>query len=461
MTRHFLHRSDVRRLLVLAAGFALCHGQAGAAGFGLREQSASGMGNAYAGGAASAEDASTVFYNPAGMTNIQGNQLVIAGQMIDFRTKFGNGGSHVSSAIGGTALTGGDGGNAGETFFFPNFYAVTGFGDRFKAGLGINVPYGFATNYQNGWQGRYGAYVSALQSVLINPAVAYKVWDGVSLGAGFQAQFLSAKLNSATDQWATCLNIRTLGGDPAPATTCATLVFSPQGSDGFSQLTGNAWAYGYNLGATYQATDKLRLGASYRSELRYKVTGSDSFQNTAAWNSSPFPTATGLFKFTDAHVGIILPQSASLSGVFQATDRLALMGDVSWTGWKSFNELRIYFDNPKQPTYIQPENWKDTYSFSGGANYKATEHILARAGLGYEQTPVRNMTARLPDAGRWRLAVGGRYTFDKHSAVDIGYSRLFLNRVPVNYTDPAYSSVLLGSYTSSADLASLQYTFSF
>ncbi|GAB6182564.1 hypothetical protein JCM13991_03050 [Thermodesulfovibrio hydrogeniphilus] len=154
-----------------------------AAGFALIEQSVSGLGNAYAGGAASAQDATTIFYNPAGLTQLKKPELIIGGHVIIPHAKFHNENStHVLQPITGIPLIGNDGGNAGVTVFVPNFYFSYPVNDRLSVGIGLNVPFGLQTEYDKNWVGRYHAIKSAVQTVNINPTIAYKLTDQLSIG---------------------------------------------------------------------------------------------------------------------------------------------------------------------------------------------------------------------------------------------------------------------------------------
>ena len=189
-----MKNNHIIKAAVLASLFAASG--AHAAGFALIEQSASGMGNAFAGGAAAAEDASTVYFNPAGMTYIDGTQIVGALHLIKPSAEFNNSGS-----VAGTArLLGGNGGDAGDLAFVPNFYAVTDIVPSVKLGLGINAPFGLKTEYDNGWLGRFQALKSEVKTININPAVAFKVNDQLSLGFGVSAMWMQAEHPHASGQ---------------------------------------------------------------------------------------------------------------------------------------------------------------------------------------------------------------------------------------------------------------------
>jgi long-chain fatty acid transport protein len=178
-----------------AAGLAALGSQnAHAAAFALMEQNASGLGNAYAGQAAAAEDASTIFFNPAGMTYIKGRQAVGAFHLIKPSSEFNDEGS--TSPV---APTGGDGGDAGDLAFVPNAYLSWEIvPDKIWLGIGLGAPFGLKTEYDDDWVGRFHAVKSDLKTININPSIAWKVADGVSLGTGINLQNRSGTQQSTS-----------------------------------------------------------------------------------------------------------------------------------------------------------------------------------------------------------------------------------------------------------------------
>ena len=217
-----------------------------AAGIALTEQSASGLGNAYAGQAASAQDATTVFSNPAGMSFLPERrpQVVVGVAGIDANIKFSNsGGSTIPAAAAGTgSQPGGNGGNAGSVIAVPNLYATLPVGEKLDVGLGITVPFGLKTEYDDTWIGRFQGIKSDLTTINYNLAVAYKVTDTISIGAGVNYQFLQADLTNA-------------------------IVTAPTGAEGRTELLVQDGAWGWNLGALFQVSPDMRIGVSYRSRL--------------------------------------------------------------------------------------------------------------------------------------------------------------------------------------------------
>lgn len=437
--------------LAMGLGYA---SQGMAAGFALIEHSASGMGNAFAGGAAIADDASTIQFNPAGLTRLNGRELVAAIHSIDPTATVSDRGS--TAATGG-ALTGPND-DGGVPALVPNFYYAAAPSENYRYGLGINVPFGLGTEYDDDWVGRYHAIKSDMRTLNINPSAAFKLGDSLSLGVGVSLQYVEVELTSAVDFGGVC-SAQELGGVLPPG-TCAAAGLSPQQNDGFADISGDNWSYGWNLGLLYQLSESSRIGFSYRSSVKQEVDGNADF--TVPGNAA-FLTSTGLFIDSGAQATVTLPAMASLSLYHDYSDQLAVMADISWTDWSVFDELRVTYDNTLQPDSVTTENWRDTIRISAGANYRANDAILLRAGVAYDQGAVsddQHRTPRVPDADRLWLAVGLGWTLTDTTQIDIGYAHLFVNDANLANTYessvPTINHTLNGSVEASVDIFSVQ-----
>ncbi len=416
----------------LAATLLVLSGNAQSSGFALIEQSGSGLGNAYAGGAASAEDASTIFFNPAGMSRLEGKQVVAAGNLISPSVKFSDSGSSPAAASG--QPLGGDGGNAGDLALVPNLYYVMDINPQVKFGLGINAPFGLKTDYDEGWAGRFQALKSEVKTININPTLSYQLNDIVSIGFGINYQKIQAELT----------NSQVLGA----------------GVVGNAQLKGSDSAWGYNLGALFQVNPETRLGVAYRSSIDYTLEGDLLVTGpTGAVVSNPAVTAD-----------LETPDTLSFSAIRQINSKWDVMGDITWTGWSKFKELRVRSSLSGATLSLTNENWKDTYRVSVGANYHHNEQWTARVGVAFDQAPVSSadLTARIPDNDRTWLAFGGQYKPDEKSALDFGYAHLFVKDASINNSNgsagtpsPATVGTLVGTYNNSVDILSVQYTYGF
>jgi long-chain fatty acid transport protein len=430
-----------------------------ASGFGITEQSVSNLGNAFAGGSASAEDASTVFFNPAGMTRLKGTQVTAGLHYIAPSTKFSNEGSTINPLLGGALLTGGNGGDAGVDALAPHFYYVRDINDRWKFGLGIGAPFGLSTSYDDGWVGRYHALDSELKTININPSLAVKLNDRVSLGFGINAMYSEARLTNAVDFSAACL-----GG--APLATCAFLgLTTPQGTDGEAEVQGDDWGFGFNIGLLWQATDATRIGAHYRSRTEHTLEGDAEFYYPTA-GAATFATGAGLVNNADVSADLTTPDSVSLSVYHDINARWAVMADYTWTNWSVFDELRIKFDTGADDSVVTTD-WDDTDRFSVGLNYRHNNTWLWRAGAAYDEgaTPsAARRTPRVPEEDRTWLALGFNYQPSDNMSVDVGYTHLWVDDARVQKQavgEDAGRGALVGEWEADVDIISAQMSWRF
>jgi len=432
--------------LGLAGMLAAAGGGAQAAGFQLFEQSGSGLGNAFAGGAASAEDASTVFFNPAGLTRLTGRQFAVAVHAIQPVFEFDNQGS----TIAGQALRGTEGGNAGELGIVPNLYYAMDITPQLKFGLGVSVPFGLKTEYSDQSIARYHAIKSEVTTMNINPALAFKINDLISIGGGVNYQRITAELTNAIDFGTICF------GTVGPG-ACTALGITPQNRDGKVKLEANDGSWGYNVGVLFTLPQDTRIGIHYRSSIEHTLEGSAKFASVpAVFAASP------VFRNGDAKASIKLPETISLSTFQQLNPTWALMGDITWVRWSRFDELRVRFANGA-PDNVTPENWDDSYRVSLGMNYQASDAWKIRAGVAYDDSPVSTTfrTPRIPDEDRIWLALGASFKPSKQTTLDIGYVHIFLNGdVNLNLRNTTAGN-LRGEYDGHADIVSVQFTHSF
>jgi len=392
----------------LAAGLVLagCIHLAHAAGFALIEQNASGLGNAYAGQAAAATDASTIFFNPAGMTYLPDRQGVLAGHLIKPNAEFSG-----SSTIGG-----GNGGDAGGLALVPNAYYAFRLTPDVHLGVGMNAPFGLKTEYDSTWAGRTQAIKSELKTINLNPSIAWKAGESLSLGAGLSIQYAEATLTNAS-------------------------------AAGLVTVKGEDYGWGFNLGAIWQLGEATRIGLAYRSAVEYTLEGDVGF-SVAAMLNGPVTAA------------LTLPDSASLSLSHKFDSRWDLLADITWTGWSDFDELRILRTSGALVGFT-PENWDDSYRYSVGANYRLDDRLTLRGGVAYDETPVSDAfrTARIPDGDRTWVAFGAQYRLSPRSVVDVGYAHLFVKDASINKTESGVT--LTGTYEGSVDILSAQFAHSF
>lgn len=412
-----------------------------ASGFAITEQSVRGLGNAFSGSAA-AEDASTIFFNPAGLTHLSGNSVTGAAYYIFPSAIFRN---QNSTTFTGAALSGNNGGDGGVDILVPNLYAAWDVSDRLKLGLGINSPFGLKTEYNNDWVGRYYAINSELATININPTVAAKLSDNLSIGVGINLQYADAELSNAID-------FGSIGASNRLRTR-------PQAADGSVKLTGDDWSWGYNVGLLYEPNQKTRIGLAYRSPITHDLQGNADFTVPTV---AAALTATGRFRDTDAKTVLKLPETLSLNAFHQINPRLAATADITWTGWSSFEELRFNFDNPAEPDSVTPENWHDTVRYSLGLNYSLSKAWQLRAGVAFDPSPVdeKYVTPRIPDSNRTWLALGASFTPSESLSFDVGYAHLFVDDTSIDLESRTDGN-LRGNFDNQVDILGVQLTWRF
>ena len=396
-----------------------------AAGYSLLEQGASGLGNAFAGGAASAEDASTIYANPAGMTYLPDRQLVTALHAVRVSSRFSDRGS---IAAFGRPL-GNEGGDAGGFVAVPNIYYSQRIRPDLNIGIAINAPFGLKTDYDKQWIGRYQAVRSEIATLNINPAVAFKLNDRLSLGFGLSIMKMDAELTRVVN-------------------------FGPAG-DGFAQLKGDDWGYGYNFGTLWQATADTRIGVAYRSRVRQHIEGDATFTRPPLIPSALVPNGNITTQLT-------LPESASISLFHQASDKLALMADITWTGWHRLQDLKIQRSDGSLLVNI-PENWQDTMRYSVGASYQLTPAWKLRGGLAYDQESIKDRfrTVSIPGDDRTWLTIGAGYRLSERNQIDIAYAHLYVKDTSIDNDQGLVNARLRGDYHNKIDVLSLQYIHNF
>lgn len=442
--------------------------------FGTQSVSAQSTANS---STAEAADPSTIFYNPAGLTYLEGTQVSGSLDLVVPSVRYKNAVAYYPSGSSKT-VSGQTSGKITENLIaVPHLYASHKINDRWIAGLGIYVPFASATEYDTTSVLRYNVNKTKLTSIDINPAIAYKLNDKHSIGVGVIAQYTKAELRQFSN-WGAFL-----GKNGA--------------LDGMANVSGDDWGIGYNLGWLWDVNDKVRVGASYRSQIRHTLKGdaewsfADTVSSAAAAAYGPTVRSMGYVAKEGAKVDIVTPASLSVHGMWKASPKWNIFGDVTWTEHSKFNNLNIVFDNYKvvanavsggatksNTTTLKP-NWRDTYKFALGASYQVSKPWQVRFGLAYDQSPVRSANDRLstmPDNDRIWLSAGVKYDLNKNSSLDVAYSYIIIKNSSANVNGWCGSSSASGSsatncvssrtygsadYNSKAQILGVSYTYRF
>ena len=417
-------------------------------GFQIQEGGPS-HGNAGAGGAATANDPSTVFFNPAGMMGIRGNQGAIIVKAIDFSIRYRDAGSR---DLTGGRIRGGNGRNGGVTSVVPSFYAVLDGGDDVRYGIGVNAPFGLDTDYGDTWAGRYHATRSSVRVINVNPAIAWRLSEQWSVGAGVNLQHVEVILENAIDFGS--IGVDSLGKRPAGQPG-----LRPQKDDGRVEITGDSFGVGWNAGVLYEPQPGTRFGLSWRSSVSHRLDGDADFDVP---RDARRLTAAGDFRDNDVKADLTLPQSVLFGVSHDVSPKWTVVGGVEWTDWSQFRQIKVEFDHPKQEDLIQRQNWTDTTRSMLGVIWSPCDRWTLRAGIAHDSSPVgtRNRRPRLPDSSRNTIAIGLRYQLSKRSAIDIGYMRAWTDRQSLDITDEG-AGRLRGSTRNGVNFLGVTFTASF
>ena len=414
--------TSVKLIPVLVLG--LFSSSVWASGFQLSEQNASGLGNFYAGAAAATENASTIFYNPAGMTQLQAREFSAGVSVLGTSLKFTNNGSNAGS-LAGT----GNGGDGGAVNAAPNGYISAALSKDVYLGLGLGSPFSLKSDYSNPWLGAAQATSFDLRTYNINPSMAVRVNDKVSLGVGADWQRITTDYQRQYDT--------TAAGSNSP------LRIKLRGS-----------AVGWNAGVLFTVSPSTKLGISYRSELNYNTTGTADVTGTLA--------GTGLASDTKAK--ITLPSTFSFSVSQILSDKWQMMGDITRTGWSSVPKIEIFRTSGALFQTIDTA-FRDTWRVGLGANYKYSAAVKFKFGIAYDQTPVKSDNTRLvfaPENDRFWLSFGTQWALGKGSALDLGLAYGLSRNAKINNVQTAATlGTVAGSYDDRTWVLGAQYSTGF
>lgn len=411
---------------LVLTGVAAATSTALAAGFQLTEQSSLGAGRAYAGAGIVGDDLSAVHYNPAGMTLLEGTRFQAGGVWIGINADFdsNNGMADENGRLKGQMI--------------PAGYVTHQVNDKVWLGFAMTVPFGMGTEYSRDWEYGNRGTSAKIYTFDMNPNIAYKVSDFISVGAGVSVQYAKAKLG---------MNI---------------------GQSGASLLHGkveaDSWDWGYNLGVMLSPSDKLRFGLSYRSAIKHEADGDVKLSNV---NARTLEYMLGqidadLAQYATPIAGLLngqtlgtsatlkTPDTVMLTATWETTEKLRLSGLIRWANWSNFDDLTLENEipsglgggvgalNPGLGTAVGvlsgklkdvtiENKWQDTWLFSVGADYRINDAFTIRGGLAYETSPIDDQSTRMaviPDTDRVWLSLGASWYATKDLQFDVGATYL-------------------------------------
>lgn len=377
-------RTSLSFALFFAFIFAGPVAPAGAAGFFIQEQSVSGLGAAFSGAVSNLNDPGTIFFNPAGMTKLDGLQIQAGVNILMPHTTL----TDTGSTLPGT----GNGGNPYDPTPVPNGFLSYEIGHGFWAGIGITTPFGLANKYDDGWFGRFDSTKTELAIIDIQPTLAWRVNGLISVGGGLNIQHSDADLQSVVNFG--------LG-------------------EYTSRLKGSDLAYGYSFGVRIDPVESTTIGINYKSSVRHHLDGKIEV-------TSPTGALFAALS-SDATARLVTPDHFTFGAARRVTGRLTLQGQATWFGWNNFDTITAV-RNSGAVASIVPQNYQTAWSFAGGAEYEFDDRWTLRGGVQFDQTPTTDeyRTSRTPDGDRTWVSLGATCGFSKKIDLDMAATYISL-----------------------------------
>ncbi len=392
-----------------------------AGGFQLNEHGARAMamGGAFT---AVSNDPSAIYFNGAGILQLNGTHFMLGTTLI----------APVSSFRGVyPSITEYD--TKKQNFFPSQFFVTHRLNEDWAIGLGFTSPFGLGTEWPDNWVGRYLAIETSLNVFTISPIVSYKITDNLFASAGLVYSFANVKITQKSSQ-------------------------APFAGDAFTTLDGkDNSAFGYNLGVMYKPVEKLSLGVSFHSQLKYK------FKGTATTTGAP--QLASMLPSGDVTADLTAPFNFAVGVAYDFLPELKVSADFQYVGWSSYDTLKVDFTNPNFKDIASPRNYDNSYILRLGAEYKLMPELTVLGGIYFDKSPVKPeyVNPSLPDANRLGFSIGLDYKIIKNLNVSASYLFIRSSQLTVDNSMEYYTpgnAPFNGTYNSYANLASLSFYYS-
>ncbi|MDE1232265.1 MULTISPECIES: outer membrane protein transport protein [Vibrio] len=385
--------------LAVACGLFSVSSVSQAAGFQLAEYSATGLGRAYAGEAAMADNASAQWRNPAMLTYLKGTQISVGAIYVNPNVDVDGNVNFYGNNIAAQSD------DFAHDAVIPNFYLSHQVNEKLVLGLALGTNYGMETELDNNFAASHFGNEAMVKTMEANVNVGYQVTPTVSIGGGVRYIIGEGHF-----------------GATVPAHTAALVPNLNQG-DTLKYMEGDDTSWGWQVGTAWQINDNNRIGFTYKSEVKLKLEGH------AEGLGFGLPSGQKL----DGFMNLNLPATAELASFHQLNDKLALHASINWTDWSSFDKLEADLVGRAQPSEVKIENWEDNYRFALGATYQLDAKLALRAGVAYDMAAVsdKNRTITIPETDRTWLSVGAGYAFTDQFTLDAGFTYILAKDAPI------------------------------
>ena len=391
----------------------LASGSAYAGGIALYEFGSPDVGLAAAGFAARAQDASTVFTNPAGMSRLEKSQVLGGLQALYGKVEF--------SPNSATTSSGGDGGNAVGWMPGGSAFIVQKLNQDWSIGFGILSYFGLGEKYDNNWVGRYYVQESTLLGMTLTPAVSYRVNDWLSIGAG---------LNVMYGYLDTQVAINNAGTQP----------------DGQLKYKDGEWGYGGNFGILVEPKKGTRFGLTYLTEVKL------DFSDVPEFSGLGPVLATVLRTTNNLDMSMTVPQMVMFSAYHEINQKWAIMGNVGWQDWSRFGKVDVRINSSNPTSLTVDSDYNDTWHVALGAQYRYSPQWTLTGGIAYDSSAVDDdkRTVSVPMGEVWGFAVGAQYAFNPNLTLGAAYEFAWLGDMPVDQRGGPLSGRVAGEFSDSS-----------
>ena len=396
----------------LATALLLVTAQSSAAGFQVSEHSASGLGRAFAGEAAVADNASVLARNPAAMTRFKQAELSFAGSYVEPNVDITGVKDTSVGAVLGRDVNELNADDMVHSAFVPATYFIQPINDKLTFGLGIFSSYGVTTEFEDDYAAGAAAGKTDLLTLNINPNIAFKATEQLSLGFGVSAVYGKAAIK------------RNYGDIIAAKTYAVAGVAAARAANNPSKelflLEGDAWAIGWNTGALYEINKNNRIGLAYRSQVDLDFEGD-------------FTGVTSDDNKVKASLDLPFPATAEFSGYHALNESFAVSYSVLWTEWSKFEELRATSSSCKDgECFLKEESFNDSMRYSIGAEY-TIDKVILRAGFALDES-AGETTLSIPESDRFWYTVGATYNASSNLSLDFGVAYIYVEEVEFTET---------------------------
>ena len=418
-------------------------GAAFAASFQILEQSPAHLGKAFAGTASDISDASSVFFNPAGIGQLDSSMITVGGNAIFAKAKFNDTNSN----------TGGVEGETDEIGYIPNLYWVTPISEKLTFGLGLNAPYGLASKYDDEWVGRYLATHSELEIVNLNAVLAFDINDIFSIGVGVDYQRAQVTLESQVD---------------------STFGISPSASrDSSAKIQGDDDDISADVSIYFTPSEQTSVGLVWREGGEFDLEGDAKFSlNAFCSPGAGFPTgapprpttgtlcAAGLGALQgDAQASVQLPDTLTLSGTHKLGDNWRFHGDIAWTQWSNIQTINVVNSDNNLTINQLALQYDDSMRYAVGFSYESESPWTWRFGVALDESPQTDpalLSPRIPDQDRTWFSGGFNYELSQSASIDFGYTHIRVDEARINNTEAQTGHHVEGSFDASVNIVAVQ-----